>query len=106
MAREKLTNRRVSVTHRVKMDMDGKEVVLLITVGYDTSSYPPLPREVFCANFKVGTSLNAIVMDSCILLSLLLQHGEDPKSIADRLTPGSLLETLCNGVLRDAVSPT
>ena len=104
MSREKLSNRRSSITHRIAMDMDGKEVILLITVGYDTAIYPPQPREVFCANFKVGTSLHAIVMDSCILLSLLLQHGEDPKSIAARLTPGSLLETLCNGVLLDELS--
>ena len=84
------------------MVLDGKDIVLLITVGYDMDVDPPAPREVFCANFKAGTALHAIVMDSCILLSLLLQFGETPEGIAGRLTPGSVLETLCNGVLTAA----
>jgi hypothetical protein len=51
----------------------GQEVHMLVTVGFDNLDKP---REVFCASFKAGTTMNAVVMDACILLSRLLQHGD------------------------------
>ena len=95
MTRTKLPARRLSVTQKVGIVLDSKDITLLITIGLDTSY---IPRDVFCANFKAGTSMHAIVTDACILLSLLLQHNEDPLTIAARMTPGSLIEALCNAV--------
>lgn len=64
--------------------MDGLEKMILVTVGFDDHG----PREVFCADFKAGTAMHSIVMDACILLSRLLQHGDSPDDILAGMSGG------------------
>jgi hypothetical protein len=94
--RKKLQDRRFSETRRIPLTLDGQnQIHLLITIDYDENFDPPQPRGIFCADFKAGTALHAIVMDSCIMLSRLLQYGDNPEDLAKTLTPGSLLQVLC-----------
>jgi hypothetical protein len=88
--RTRLADRRASVTSRVIFAMaDGKEIGLTVTFGLDQEGNV---REAFCADFKAGSDLHAIVMDSCILLSRLLQHGDAPEELARTLcAPPSLI---------------
>ena len=79
MPRVKLPNRRPSITEPILVPLDGgKEVKLLITIGFNSSNQP---MEVFCAGFKAGTALQTIIMDACVLMSRLLQHGVSPQEL-------------------------
>jgi hypothetical protein len=83
--RTRLADRRPSVTDRVSFVLaDGSRIRLTVTFGFNQAGEV---REVFCADFKAGSDMHATVMDSCILLSRLLQHGD---------TPGELARTLCD----------
>jgi hypothetical protein len=74
----------------------GKEVHVLITVGFDEEGEP---KEVFCASFKSGTTMNSIVMDACILFSRLLQHGDlPPDLLASMCQPPSLIGAIAAAV--------
>lgn len=97
MVRQVLPSRRPSATSKVYVTMDnGKEIKILITIGFDPQGRP---AEVFCADFKAGTALHAIVMDACICLSRLLQHGDTPKDILRSMCrPHSLLGTIASEV--------
>jgi len=88
--RTRLADRRPSVTGRVPFIMaDGKEITLTVTFGFDENGNV---REVFCADFKAGSDMHATVMDACILLSRLLQHGDQPEELAKTLCePPSLV---------------
>jgi hypothetical protein len=90
MPRHKLEARRPSVTRRVSVTLDGgKEVHVLVTVGFDAEYQP---KEIFCADFKAGTALHAIITDACILMSRLLQHGNPPADLLDSMgEPRSLI---------------
>lgn len=83
MTRHVLPERRANITAKVHVEMDGNVKDILITIGFDNDGKP---REVFCADFKAGTSIHAIVMDACILFSRLLQHDD---------TPSDLLSSMC-----------
>ena len=87
----------------------GKEKKILITVGFDDEGEP---KEVFCADFKAGTTLHSIVMDACILLSRLLQHGDMPVELLDSMCqPPSLIGAIaaaiadCKGPRRSEGEP-
>jgi hypothetical protein len=96
MARTRLDNRRPNMTMRVPVMIDHKEHILLVTVGFGPTNRP---LEIFCANFKAGTALHAIVTDACILFSRLLQHGDLPSELLDSLCePPSLLGALAASV--------
>lgn len=102
--RDKLPDRRPSLTVRKKVVIDTQEWVLLLTVGFRE---PELltPADVFCSSFKVGTSLNAIVSDACVLLSRLYQHGDSPEAIAKGLSqPPSLVGDIAAAVAALAVN--
>jgi hypothetical protein len=88
--RTRLTDRRYSVTDRVPfVRSDGDEIRLTVTFGFDEEGQV---REVFCADFKAGSDMHAAVMDACILLSRLLQHGDAPRELAATLCePPSLI---------------
>jgi hypothetical protein len=92
MTRHKLPARRPSITTRAPVTLDeGIQWVLLLTIGFRDDEHK-VPAEVFCSSFKVGTSMNSIVSDACILLSRLYQHGDSPHDIADSLCePPSLV---------------
>lgn len=86
MSRNKLPDRRASETIKIKISLaGGKEQKILITIGFDDDG---LPKEVFCADFKAGSDLHALIMDACILVSRCLQHGD---------TGAELLAAMCKG---------
>lgn len=75
MTRTPLKNRRHGITSRVSHgghDFD-------VTFGFDECG---VIREVFMRSVKEGTDLSAFLSDSCIAISLLLQHGESMESLA------------------------
>jgi len=92
MTRPSLPPRRPSVTEKITIVMaSGSEFQVLITVGFADDAMQR-PIEVFCADFKAGTDLHSMVMDSCIALSRLLQHGDDPEELAKSFSkPRSML---------------
>lgn len=55
---------------------------LSIGVGYDDAG---LAKEAFAYTTKVGSDLEALLQDACVLFSMLLQHGESAQSVADSL---------------------
>jgi hypothetical protein len=96
--RTKLRERRfcanLNVTYRM---FNGKEIKLAVTVGYDDQWNA---KEVFCADFKSGSDNQALVMDACILLSRLLQHGDTPQDLVNSMcSPLSLIGTICEAIL-------
>ena len=101
MTRQRLPDRRHSVTVKIPFTTDGgKAWSLLVTIGREAPGLPP--REVFCADFKAGTTMHAVVTDSCILLSRLLQAGVTCEEIAASLCePPSLIGTLTRAVVAD-----
>lgn len=99
MIRAKLKNRRASETMKVYYTGDnGVEWKLIVTIGFDEAG---VVREVFCSSFKVGTALNTIVMDACILISRLLQGGDKPANIAAAMCePLSLVGTIAAAIAK------
>ena len=60
---------------------DGRETPLSVSIGYDPAE-PLRPREVFYdAGCRSGADLEFAVQDLCVIVSLLLQHGVDPREI-------------------------
>lgn len=99
MSREKLPDRRPSVTKKIIVTLDGgNDVHVLVTVGFADRDMR-VPREVFCADFKAGTAMHAIVTDACVLMSRLLQHGDRPDIVAQTLCqPRSLIGCIAQAV--------
>jgi hypothetical protein len=99
MTRERLPDRRHSLTVRVPVTLDGgKEQVVLATIGFADVEMTQ-PREVFCADFKAGTAMHAVMTDGCILLSRLLQHGDLPSElVASMCQPPSVLGSVAAAV--------
>ena len=64
------TNETVNVTH------DGHTYA--VTLGFDPATGEV--REIFTHGAKVGSAMDGILDDICIILSILLQHGVDPSS--------------------------
>lgn len=96
MTREKLPDRRSSLTIRVPY----QSINLLLTVGWNAEDPERRLRGVFCASFSAGSDTQTIVVDACILLSRLYQHGDTPAEVAETLksdTP-SLLGTIARVV--------
>lgn len=95
--RVKLPNRRPSETRCITYTFEGgREARILITIGFDDDG---APKEVFCADFKCGTTLHSEVMDACVLVSRLLQYGEDASELSGAMCEGpSLIGTILNEV--------
>lgn len=98
--RTKLPDRRYSSTVKVRwVRYDGKELNIQVTIGFDAEGKA---REVFCGDFKAGSDNQAIVMDSCILLSRLLQHGDTPADLkASMCEPPSLIGAIADAIQRE-----
>ena len=63
------------------------------------------PLEVFCHGGKVGSGMDLILDDACVALSLLLQHGIEPRDLGHsmgRLGDGAAASII--GALVDLVS--
>ncbi len=81
MSRERLPDRRPSETF--DLEFDGTRYA--VTIGYFPDGRP---GEVFTHGAKVGSSLDGLLDDACIVLSILLQHGVEPVQLAPSM--GSL----------------
>ena len=73
MTRQRLPNRRKNET--VDVTHDGR--VYAVTLGFDPATGEV--REIFTQG-KVGSDMDAILADTSILLSIMLQHGVQPSS--------------------------
>ena len=76
MPRERLPTRRPNQTTNLTYD----DTSYAVTVGLhpDTGE----AREIFTHGARVGSSMDAILDDACILLSILLQHRVEPAALA------------------------
>ena len=85
--RRRLPDRRLTETRRVvHTTPDGRETVVSVSIGYDPAE-PLRPREVFYdAGYRSGADLEFVVQDLCVIVSLLLQHGVDPREIGRSLS--------------------
>ncbi len=73
-----------------------------VTVGFAQDGQP---REVFCHGAKVGSNMDLLLDDACVALSLLLQHGIEPRGLTHsmgRLGDGAAASII--GALVDLVS--
>lgn len=78
MTRTRLPHRRFAET--VVMEHGGQRFA--VTVGF----YPDgRPGEVFTHGMKTGSSLDALLVDACVAVSWLLQHGVDPAELASSM---------------------
>ena len=75
MPRERLPNRRANET--VNVAHGGHAYA--VTLGFAPATGEV--REIFTTG-KVGSDMDAILNDVCILLSILLQHGVQPSTFA------------------------
>ncbi len=73
-ARQQLPQRRPNQTVELTHD----NMAFSVTLGYDPATGEP--REVFTHGVKVGSPMDGILNDTCILLSILLQYGAKPSS--------------------------
>ncbi len=76
MPRKRLPTRRPNET--TDMVYDG--TLYAVTVGFQPDTGEP--REIFTHGARVGSSMDAILDDACILLSILLQHRVEPAALA------------------------
>ena len=74
MARQRLPNRRANETITVMHDGHAYTA----TLGFDPATGEV--REIFSNGAKVGSAMDGILDDTCIILSILLQHGVQPSS--------------------------
>lgn len=92
MSRTRLPDRRPALTKRITFtsSASGREMNIILSMGYEcTVDHIPLAvKEVFCDDIKVGSDNQAIVMDACILISRLLQYGENPEELAQTMCAG------------------
>jgi hypothetical protein len=103
MTRTKLPNKRYSVQQKTTINLDGVDFHVILTIGFRDCARTQ-PAEVFSSSFKVGTSMNAIISDACVLLSRLYQHGDSPRDIADSLSEPPTLVGKIALIVADMVS--
>ncbi len=98
MSRTKLNDRRFCANLDTQFNSaSGRSFKLTITIGFDTDYNI---KEVFCADFKSGSDNQATIMDACILLSRLLQHGDTPADLLTSMcSPPSLIGTICKAIV-------
>ena len=99
--REPLPTRRPNET--VDLRFDGRR--FHVTIGYRDDGQP---AEVFAHGAKVGSSMDLLVDDACVALSLLLQHGVEPRDLAHSMgrleerAPASIICALVDLVAEQA----
>jgi hypothetical protein len=95
MTRERLPNRRMA--NSLDLEFDGLRFA--VTVGI----YPDgRPGEVFTHGVKVGSAMDAILDDACVVVSRLLQHRVEPADLArsmGRLGNGSSPASIIGAVV-------
>ena len=105
MSRRRLPHRRPSLT--VEIMHEGR--LYAVVLGFDPADC--WLGEVFAHGAKVGSAMDGILDDGCIALSLLLQHGVEPKSLAgsmgrlgDRVSPASIIGALADLIAHEALT--
>ena len=103
MTRERLPDRRPCVTMELVHDWRTYSV----TVGFDITRNRI--GEVFTHGAKIGSAMDSILDDACVAISLLLQHGVEPATLAtsmgrlgDGKTPASIIGSLTDLLAREA----
>ncbi len=103
MTRQRLADRRPSFTTQLMYDGHAYSA----TLGFDVRS--DRVAEVFTHGAKVGSAMDRILDDSCVALSLLLQHGVEPAALAssmgrlgDGTSPASIIGALADLIAREA----
>ena len=75
-ARQRLPQRRPNQT----VELVHGSMSFSVTLGFDPATGEP--REVFTHGVKVGSNMDSILDDACVLLSLVLQHNITASSLA------------------------
>lgn len=103
MSRQRLPNRRPNMT--VELEHEGRSYA--VTIGFDPKD--GRVGEVFTHGAKVGSAMDAILDDTCVALSLLLQHAVEPAVLAasmgrlgDGTSPASVIGALADLLAREA----
>lgn len=96
--RTKLPNRRDNTTLQIDwVQASGATRHVLVTVGIDPDGKI---KEVFTADFKAGSDHLAIITDTCILISQLLQRGIGIEEMAQSMCePPSLIGAICQAIV-------
>ena len=103
-ARQRLPNRRLNET--VDLRFEGQHYHA--TVGCFADGRP---GEVFCHGAKVGSGMDLLIDDACIVLSLLLQHRVEPQVLVHSMgrldggAPASIIGALVDLVTREKEVP-
>lgn len=75
MTRQRLPDRRPAET--VQIELGGMRFA--VTIGfYDDGR----PGEVFVHGVRTGSTLDALLADACVVVSVLMQHGVEPRELA------------------------
>jgi hypothetical protein len=57
-----------------------------VSVGYFCDGDEMTPAEIFLSGCKVGSAVEAIARDAAILLSIMMQHGIDVRTLRGTVT--------------------
>ncbi len=93
MARQRLPDRRPSETRVIRwVGSDDQFTEYAVTVGCFLDGRP---GEVFANGPKVGSTMQSLLEDACVAVSIALQHGVKPEDLARSMgrTPISKTET-------------
>mgnify|MGYP006407674263 CR=1 FL=1 len=82
MAREKLPNRRLSITRVLQTDNDK----YYVSFGVDPQDITP--KEVFVKGSKIGSDMDMLLDDASVVLSLALQYGVPVDQLIHSLDTG------------------
>lgn len=93
MTRTTLPDRRQCINKVVIWTTNGQQRRFHVSVGFEGfGDGKESILEVFYADgMKEGQDLHLIAQDACVLVSLLLQHGVEPKDIAKSLSSAPVL---------------
>ena len=84
--RQRLPDRRPAITRTI--NWAGKEYS--VSIGYWIDGRP---GEIFMDGPKTGSDMRAILADTCVVISLALQHGIEPAALAHSLARVPVSET-------------
>lgn len=75
MTRQRLPDRRPAET--VQIEFGGMRFA--VTIGFYEDGRP---GEVFVHGTRTGSGLDALLADACVVLSVLMQYGVEPRELA------------------------
>ena len=101
ITRERLPDRRPNET----FDLEFDGVPYAVTIGFFPDGRP---GEVFTRGAKVGSSLDGLLDDACVALSILLQSGVEPGQLSHSMgnLGGCRGRASIIGVLADLLAAT